>query len=220
MYIAAAAATATVGTASLLFYRRRRRRQCAAAAAAGDAAAAQQAADAKGSSANGCADAPAEVTTLAALNKLSGAARFYATAPPVAVVRVTQQGEALAAISAGLCALKGLRELDLRGNAIEAVPASIGNLTALTRRARLLLWLERSAMPPWCLQIAVLAAAVSPLLQALARPPPGSQPTRNRLPPRRSHPLLTAGCAWPATASQRCQRRLASCRSVPLLAAV
>jgi hypothetical protein len=77
------------------------------------------------------------ITTLDQLRELerrSTAVRVL-FAPPVLSVCVVRQGEALAAVPAALCKLRELRELDLRGNAIEAVPPAIGRLTTLTRCA-------------------------------------------------------------------------------------
>lgn len=54
-------------------------------------------------------------------------------AAPITAVCVTQQGIQLSAVPRFVWALRGLRELDLRGNAITSVPAALGNLTALTR---------------------------------------------------------------------------------------
>lgn len=71
-----------------------------------------------------------DITTLAELQALPS---FRLFAAPVASVRVTHQGAALAAVHASLCALRELRELDLQGNALTALPPALGNLTALTR---------------------------------------------------------------------------------------
>lgn len=54
-------------------------------------------------------------------------------ASPVTAVCVTQQGVQLSVVPRSVWALHGLRELDLRNNAITAVPATLGSLTALTR---------------------------------------------------------------------------------------
>ncbi|KAL4457710.1 hypothetical protein ABPG75_012575 [Micractinium tetrahymenae] len=73
---------------------------------------------------------PEAITSLAQLQHycppLFGAA-------PVAAISVTQQGVQLSVVPRFVWTLRGLRELDLRGNAITAVPAALGNLTALTR---------------------------------------------------------------------------------------
>lgn len=81
-----------------------------------------------------------DITTLAELQALPS---FRLFAAPVACVRVTNQGEALAGLHASLFALRELRELDLRGNALAAVPPALGNLTALTRCAACVAWAAR-----------------------------------------------------------------------------
>ncbi len=70
------------------------------------------------------------ITTLAELRQYR--APLFGAAPITAVC-VTRQGVQLSAVPCVVWALRGLQELDLRGNAITAVPAALGNLTALTR---------------------------------------------------------------------------------------
>ncbi|PSC71659.1 kinase [Micractinium conductrix] len=74
----------------------------------------------------------AAITTLAQLRALR-APLLPLAAPAVASVCVTGHSLHLAAFPPALCALRGLRELDLRGNAIPALPAGVGRLVQLTR---------------------------------------------------------------------------------------
>ena len=74
----------------------------------------------------------AAITTLAQLRALR-APLLPLAAPAVASVCVTGHSLHLAAFPPALCALRCLRELDLRGNAIPALPAGVGRLVQLTR---------------------------------------------------------------------------------------
>lgn len=129
--VAAAAAAAAAGTLTVAFvlrHRRRRQREQLAQQQPGQQQAEekQQQEQQPGSE---------TITTLDELRELEGrsAAVRVLFAPAVASVAVVNQGAQLAAFLAALCKLRGLRELDLRGNGLETVPAAIGRLTALTR---------------------------------------------------------------------------------------
>ncbi|KAI7845895.1 hypothetical protein COHA_000628 [Chlorella ohadii] len=137
---AAGAAAVALVTALALAHRRRRRRAAAAAAEQQEEAAETLGpcgvlldplgTGKKAAEAEPAAATTGVITTIAGLEQLP---HFRLLAAPVLAVRVTHQGEQLAAIQASVLALRELKELDLRGNAISEVPAAIGNLTALTR---------------------------------------------------------------------------------------
>lgn len=129
--VVAAAAAAAAGTAGLtvllLVRRQQRQRQLTCAVDDGAAKPAQEAAVVE--------DAPTAITTLAQLQRCRSPPPLLGglLGPAVHSVCVTRQGAELAAFPAAICAMRQLKELDLRGNAIAEVPAAIGRLTALTR---------------------------------------------------------------------------------------